>query len=50
MSYNAEEGIAKTQAKAAGGLLDHHKRYIAYLNERVLVFLFAIGLIGLGVL
>ena len=52
MSGNAEEGIAKTQAAAAqaqgaAGLGRHHKGTIAYLDERILVFLIAIGLIGL---
>ena len=52
---NAEEGIAKiqaavAQAKGASGLQDHHKSNIAYLDERILVFVLAICFIGLIVL
>ena len=52
MSDNAEAGIAQTQAaaaqaKGAAGLEAHHAWNIAYLDERILVFLVAIGLISL---
>jgi len=52
---NAEEGIAKTQAKAAqaqgaAGLGKHHRGTIAYLDERILVFFIAVGMISLLVL
>ena len=52
---NAEEGIARIQvaaahAKGADGLKDHHKGTIAYLDERILVFILAVAIIGLGVL
>ena len=52
---NAEEGIARiqaaaAQAKGADGLKDHHKGTIAYLDERILVSILAIAVIGLGVL
>ena len=55
MSDNAEEGIARTQAavaKAAGaaGLKEHHNRNIAYLDERIVVFILAIASIGLIIL
>ncbi len=54
MSDNAEEGIARTQAavaqaKGSDGLKDHHKWTIAYLDERIQVFILAIAVIGLGV-
>ena len=54
MSDNAEGGIAQAQAaaaKAAGnrgdGLAAHQKRGIASLDERVLFFLFLIGIVVL---
>lgn len=52
MSGNAEEGIARiqaatAQAKGAAGLHEHHKWNIAYLDERILVFVLAIGFLGL---
>ena len=52
---NAEEGIARVQAaaaqaKGADGLKDHHKWTIAYLDERIQVFILAIAVIGLAVL
>jgi len=55
MSDNAEEGIARAQAaaaKAAGaaGLKEHHNSNIAYLDERILIFILAIAAIGLIVL
>ena len=55
MSDNAEAGIARAQtaaAKAAGaaGLREHHKRNIAYLDERIVIFILAIAAIGLIVL
>ncbi|MDH3388101.1 MAG: hypothetical protein OEN02_09355 [Gammaproteobacteria bacterium] len=57
MSDNAEEGIARAQAAAAkaqgteGDLLrGHHVRSIAYLDERILIFLLAIAFIGLIVI
>ena len=53
MSNNAEEGIARTQAaaiKAQGTqgdrLRKHQQRSIAYLDERILTYLFALGFIG----
>ena len=55
MSDNAEEGIARIQAataKAGGtaGLKEHHNRNIAYIDERIVVFILAIATIGLIVL
>jgi hypothetical protein len=55
MSDNAEEGIARTQAAAAraggaGGLKKYHDRNVAYLDERIVVFLLTIAVIGLMVL
>ncbi len=55
MSDNAEEGIARVQAAAtrAGGseaLGRHQARSIAYLGERILMFLVLLGGIGLLVL
>lgn len=54
MSDNAEEGIARIQAAAAksqgdqgDGLRKNQNRGIAYLNERILIFVFSIALIGL---
>ena len=54
MSDNAEEGIAKAQAAAAqadgaAGMQRHHGRGIAYLDERIVVLLLAIAVIGLVV-
>jgi hypothetical protein len=55
MGDNAEEGIARTQAAAAraggaDGLKKHHDWNIAYLDERIVVFLLAIAIVGLMVL
>ena len=57
MSDNAEEGIARAQAAAAraGGdqgkaLSQHHQRSISYIDERIMVFLLALGCIGLMIL
>ena len=55
MSNNAEEGIARIQAAAvkaggAAGLKKHHNWNIAYLDERILVFILAIAAVGLIVL
>lgn len=55
MSDNAEEGIARAHTKAAqetgaSGLKEIHGSGIAYLNDRILVFVLAISLIGLAVL
>ena len=56
MSDNAEEGIARVQAaaiRAEGGgdaLARQQTRAIAYLDERILIFLLALGGIGLMVL
>ena len=55
MSSNAEEGIARIQAAAAksqgaAGLKEHHNWNIAYLNERILVSLMAIAILGVIVL
>ena len=54
MSDNAEEGIARIQAAAAqakgtDGLKAHQKSTIAYLDERILFFILAVALIGLGI-
>ena len=50
MSNNAEEGIARVQARAAhaqmtqnDGLNKLHKWNIAYLDERIFIYLFAIA-------
>jgi hypothetical protein len=55
MSDNAEEGIARIQAAAAkaggtAGLKEHHNRNIAYIDERIVVFILAIASIGLLIL
>jgi hypothetical protein len=55
MSDNAEAGIAKlqatnAQASGAAGLQKHHGGTIAYLDERILIFILAIAMIGLLVL
>lgn len=55
MNDNAEEGIARTQtaaaqAQGANGLQKYHKWNIANLNERILVFILAIAIVGLFVL
>ena len=55
MSDNAEEGIARTQARSAqsdgaSGLDRYHKNTIVYLDERILVFLCAIAMVGLLIL
>jgi hypothetical protein len=55
MSDNAEEGIARIQAataksKGAAGLKEHHNRNIAYIDERIVVFILSIATIGLIVL
>ena len=52
MDDNAEAGIARTQAAAARangakGPQAHHTGTIAYLDERILVFLMAMAMIGL---
>lgn len=51
---NAEEGIARTQAAAikaqgtqGGKLREHQERSVAYLDERILTYMFAIAFIGL---
>ena len=51
MSDNAEEGIARVQAAATGAqgtqegrLGEHHKRSVAYLDERIFTFLFMLAL------
>jgi hypothetical protein len=54
MSDNAEEGIARIQAAVAQsrgseGLKQHHKWTVAYLDERILVFILAVAFMGLGV-
>lgn len=51
---NAEEGIARiqaavAQARGSEGLKEHHKWTIAYLDERILVFILAVAVMGLGV-
>ena len=55
MSDNAEEGIARAQARAAqaggaAGLDEFHKGSVSYLNERILTFLLIVGVVGLFVL
>lgn len=55
MSGNAEESIAKMQAAkaqagGAAGLQQHHVGTIAYLDERILIFILAMAMIGLLVL
>ena len=52
MDENAELGIARTQAKAAqsqdaSGLDGYHGKTVAYLDDRILVFLVAIAMVGL---
>jgi len=49
MDDNAEEGIMRAQAAAARarGADRHHGWNIAYLDERIVVFLLAIAIIGL---
>jgi hypothetical protein len=54
VSDNAEEGIARTQAAAAktggaAGLTKHHAWNVAYLDERIVVFLLAMAVIGLAI-
>ena len=51
---NAEEGIARAQAAAikaqgtqGGKLREHQGRSVAYLDERVLIYVLAIAFIGL---
>jgi hypothetical protein len=51
---NAEEGIARIQAAAikahgtqGGKLREHQERSVAYLDERILAYVFAIAFIGL---
>ena len=48
MSDNAEEGIFKAQAKSGAGA-GRHRRSIAYLDDRILVYLIALGVVGLFV-
>ena len=52
---NAEEGIARiqaavAQARGSEGLKEHHKWTVAYLDERIQVFILAVVVIGLGVI
>jgi hypothetical protein len=54
-SGDAEESIAKiqaaaAQAKGADGLQAHHNWNIAYLDERILILVLAIAILGLIVL
>jgi Flp pilus assembly protein TadB len=51
MSDNAEEGIFRAQAAAAkdSGLQDRQKKGIAGLDERIYVFILAIGFIALAI-
>ena len=51
---NAEEGIARTQTAAikaqgtqGGKLREHQARSVAYLDERILIYVLAIAFIGL---
>lgn len=51
---NAEEGIARAQAAAikahgtqGGKLREHQERSVAYLDERILIYVLAIAFIGL---
>ena len=48
MSDNAEEGIFKAQAKSGAGA-GQHRRSITYLDDRILVYLIALGVVGLFV-
>lgn len=54
MSDNAEEGIARIQAAASrsqpGGLPRHQARNIAYLDERIVIFILALACIGLAII
>ena len=54
MNNNAEEGIARVQARAAheqltqhNGLHKNHQRNIAYLDERIFIYVFAIAFLVL---
>ena len=52
MDDNAEDGIARTQATAArlrgaSGLGQYHNETVAYLDDRIIVFLVAIAMVGL---
>lgn len=54
MSDNAEEGIARVQAAAAkaqgtrgNALQEHQSRGIAYIDERIIVFVLAMAFLGL---
>ena len=52
MTDNAEGGIATSQAQAARskGLAAHHKSTVKTMDDRISVYLFALALIGLGVI
>jgi Flp pilus assembly protein TadB len=47
--FQAQAAAAKTQSARRDGLQLHHKRNIAYLDERTFLFIFAIAMLGLFV-
>lgn len=49
MDDNAEEGILRAQLKNKQGLEKRQSWGIAYVNERILIYLFALALLGLAV-
>lgn len=49
MDDNAEEGISRTQLANAGDLGKRQRWNIAYLDERILIYLGALVFLGLGV-
>ncbi len=49
MGDNAEEGILRAQAAQNKAVGERQSWGIAYVNERILIYLFALALIGLAV-
>ncbi len=49
MDDNAEEGILRAQLQNKQGLEKRQSWGIAYVNERILIYLFALALLGLAV-
>ena len=49
MDDNAEEGIMRAQGAQRRGVGERQSWGIAYVNERILIYLFALALIGLAV-
>ena len=47
MSDNAEEGIARVQLAQKDGLAKHHKSSVNYIDDRILIYLFALAFLGL---